>query len=306
MLDDLLVLFLALAALVWGARVVIINSVHLARWLRLSDAAIGFLLVSVATSLPELAVSIQSGLRGETGLIVGNVLGSNIANVCLAVGVTALITTMFVREQEFKDLSKALLIASVLPFLLLLDLGAFTGVFLLFAFILYAGLVLRESVNVVKGEHKGSIMDLAKAGTFFLIGVGIILLSSEYAVSSAVDLARIWGVPNVFIGGVLLAVGTSLPEIVVSLTAIKSGNIGLSLGNIVGSSIVNLTLVLGSAALFNPLRANLPVFLNLVLFSIVANALLWSFIRRGSIRREQGAVLIGFYALFIATTLSVI
>lgn len=306
MFDSFFVLAAALVALVWGARVVIVNSVHLARWLRLSDAAIGFLLVSVATSLPELAVSIQSGLRGETGLIIGNVLGSNIANVCLAVGASALITTVFVHEKEFSDLSKALLVASALPFLIFLDLGAFTGALLIFVFILYAGLVLRESVSVAKGEHKGSIADLAKVSVLFLVGVGVVLYASDYAVSSAVDLARVWGVPNVFIGGVILAIGTSLPEIVVSLTAIQSGNVGLSLGNIVGSCIVNLTLVLGSASLFSPLHANVPIFLNLVLFSIVANALLLAFISRGSIRREQGAVLIGFYLLFIATTLSMI
>ncbi|MDP2717359.1 MAG: sodium:calcium antiporter, partial [Candidatus Micrarchaeota archaeon] len=295
-LESLLILAVALVVMVKASEAVIEKSITVARCLRISELAIGFLLLSIATSLPEFVVSVVAALEGQVGLAVGNVFGSNLSNIALVAGVGAMVQAFRIRRKDALDLVRVLFITSVLPLIMLTnDFGRYAGVVLLLVFVGFVYFILKRGI-AVSGDGKTEPRQAVLATLTLLAGVAVVIVSAKFAVDAAVDLSLGTGVSKAFVGATAVALGTSMPELALTLQAIRRKAHGLALGNLLGSAITNLTLVLGAAAVIDPLAANLATVFNLVVFALIANLVMWFFLQSGSkIGRNEGLVLVGVY-----------
>lgn len=305
------VLAVALVVLIISAELVINSAIALARYLRISEMAIGFILLSVATALPELTVALVAAIDGHVDLAVGDAIGASVTDIGLVLGITAIVAGgIMVQKKELYDVVKVLFVSSILPLLLVLyRLSNFVvGVILLYVFFLYAYVILREGIGIDKAKESERI-----TGRQAIVSVGMMLgglvalvAAASYAVSSAVDLSRFLGVSQTFLGATILAAGTSMPELAVNLVALRKGHPGLVLGSTLGSSITNVSLLLGLVALVNPLTTNLSSFVNLVIFLIIMNlVLLYVMTTHRKITRWEGVILFVVWLLFVLSTLGV-
>jgi cation:H+ antiporter len=312
-----LVLFLGgLAALFFGAELLVGGAVRIAAALGVSSLVVGLTLVSFGTSAPELVVSGLASFRGSGGLAVGNVLGSNIANLALILGVSALLFPIAVgRELIARDVPVMVALSLLVPLLGSSgSLSRVAGLLLVVLFLLYIGylaaLTRRQAGSVLRlieheepmGERGGAPWrDLAtSAAGLLLLAVGAHLL-----VSTSRELAVTLGVSEVVIGLTLVAFGTSLPELATSISASRRGHGGIVIGNIVGSNIFNVSLILGFAALVRPLpmsatvlRVDVPIVIGLSL------AILPVVFSGRRVDRWEGGVLFATYIGFILWRIS--
>ncbi len=303
-----LAFLLAALLVLWkSSEGVISHATVLARYFRVSELAIGFILVSVATSLPELMVSVLAALRGEqyTALSVGNVLGANISDMALVLGASALVGKIAFDRREYKRVLQIIALASFIPLFLFLDVlghlgvGRFAGVFLLLVFAGYSYFILSEKIAFKDGTLPTARQAVVSA-LLFSGAVFVVVASANFAVDNAIALADVAGFSKAFVGATIVSLGTTLPEFSVSLAAMSRGRPGIAVGNVLGSCIVNLTLVLGLAAAINPLVANLYAFANLVFFFWIVNVVLWLVLRRGrGLGKNEGLLLLGIYGAFI-------
>lgn len=286
----------------------------LARLTGIGELAIGFVLVSVATSLPEFSVAINSALSNNMGLTIGNVMGANVANVLMIVGLCAFLYPGEVRRPVFGKLSAVLFLTALIP-LLLFHLGNWSRAGGLMLLATFAGFVVysfgRPDVLTRHGfsvppifEHisDGRGRKLSHASFWLAVGVAGVVVSSRFVVDSAVSLAGFLGIAKSVIGATIISLGTTTPELSVGLAAYRSGKRELALGNSVGSAMVNLTLILGSALSLSAFAVNLGVFSTLLLLAVLASILLALMIENGKLGRSQGAALLVAYGLFLAVT----
>jgi len=293
----------------------ITNSVKIADITGFGKTTIGFILVAFSTSLPELCVSIFAAIGGESiGVAIGNVLGSNIVNICLILGVCFLIVALKSSEavklapamakEEIGTLYFGLFVASVVP-LTLLYIGYASrviGIILIAIFIFY----VYQLSKVRKIREEGSFGEERRklpVYTFFaLLGIALVVASAYFIVDSATFIARALKIPEVVIGATIVAFGTSLPELATSIDAVQKGHMDLALGNIVGSCFINITCILGVALVGANLAVNMAAFSHLVMFSLITNLLLWYFLSSERISWREGAILLIMYAVFLTTS----
>jgi cation:H+ antiporter len=310
MLLELVVLLFSIAVLARASEMVITSSVRLSRFFNISQVAMGFLMVAVATSLPELSVSITSSLAGEGALSAGNVFGSNIANILVILGAGAFLYGMKISKSNLNDIAFVLLITTLISvyiiygaFVVPVPLGLLEGAVLLLVFAGYIWWVLQRNKSF-NGNSRTTVTKKQALNSFiqFCLGVFLVIISSAFTVDSAVTLAVSLGLAQSFIGATLIAIGTSLPELSTALAALRKKHYGLVLGNVVGSNMANLTLVLGVASSINPISVHLPVFIAALLFAIAANTVLFysAAVNRG-IGRLGGALYLLIYAVFLIT-----
>jgi cation:H+ antiporter len=321
----LVVIIVALVILDQASHLAITNSIKVSDITGLARTAVGFSLLAFSTSLPELSVAFISAFTGEGAISVGNVLGSNIVNICLIVGLAAVLLSLrrqrkigvlpsFAKE-ELGSLNFGLFISSVIPLTLvyLAEASWFVGLVLLLIFVFYTYQLSRirippgEETNISEGEKKK--LRLYILLTF--LGIAGVILSAYFLVESAVAVAEFAGVPRQIIGATIIAFGTSLPELSVSLKAFLKGHPSLALGNIIGSSFINITLILGITLFLptlagNPLTMNMIVFQDLVIFSLITNLFFWYFLSIGRLSWKEGAIFLFIYLLFLASTVGVI
>lgn len=295
----------------------IVNSERIANITGFGLTAVGLLLVSASTTLPELSVAIFSTANEESvGVAIGNVLGSNIVNVCLIFGVCILYASWknpacievipFITREDVKSLQLGLFGASLIP-LSLLYLGyasRLIGVVLILVF-------LWNSYQLSK--NRGGMKDEGSLGEerhrlpryVFLVFIGAlgVIGCAYFIVDTATYIALSVGVPKVVIGSTIVAFGTSIPELATGLQATRKGSINLALGNIVGSGFINITFILGTTLVLSDLTVNIAAFTNLAVFSLIANLFLWYFLSGERISRREGAVLVFLYLMFLATSL---
>ncbi|MBX0295369.1 calcium/sodium antiporter [Haloarcula nitratireducens] len=290
-LVQLVVIVLSILGLWVGARFLVDAVVRLARRFGLSDLTIGLTIVAMGTSTPELAVSVDAALKGLGDIAVANVLGSNIYNLAFILGVVSLIRVLPITETLVRRDGLALLASTLLGVAVLLD-GAVTrleGVVLVGAFVAYTAYLLRAEQSGKTGtERSGDPVTSAvtervtlrgRDGLLLLGGLALVLVSGDYMVLAASALARGAGISEWVIGGTVVAAGTSTPEFAVSLVAIRRGSLGVSVGNVIGSNVYNLTGIVGVAALVRPLAASgtaTATLLWLVGISVVMVAALWT------------------------------
>jgi len=297
--------------LVWGADRFVIGAGATARNLGVAPILIGLTVVAFATSAPEVLVSVVASLQGNPGLAVGNAVGSNIANVGLVLGTTALVRTIEVRSQTLRREMPALLAVTLLTFMLFVDgfLGRVDGLVLLagLALVMYwlAALGFRSSASdPITAEYAAEIpsdMGMRRAVGWFAVGLVVLLIGSNILVSGAEGLAKNLGVSDLIVGLTIVAVGTSLPELAVSVVSALKGEHGLALGNILGSNIFNLLAVIGLAGTIRPtdfdpkvVTFHFPVMVGLTLVLFV---MAYNYSGQGRIKRIEGfALLLAFLA----------
>ncbi|MGF1644362.1 MAG: calcium/sodium antiporter [Thiotrichales bacterium] len=251
-----------LALLVWSADRFIDGAASLARHLGVSTLIIGMVIVGFGTSAPELMVSTIAALQGNPGLAVGNAIGSNIANIALILGVTALLVPLTVHSGILRKELPVLLGATFAAWFLLIDgtLSRMDGLLLLATLFGYMGWVthsaLQQRNDVVVAEFAEEIpeeMPLGKSVLWTIIGLLVLLASSRLLVWGAVEIATALGVSDLVIGLTIVAIGTSLPELAASITSARKGEPDLAIGNIIGSNLFNLLGVLGIPGVLSPL-----------------------------------------------------
>ncbi|MFZ2455104.1 MAG: sodium:calcium antiporter [Candidatus Altiarchaeia archaeon] len=303
MIETFLILLLSVLVVGKSAQIVIDSSLNLARFFRISEAALGFLVLSVATSLPELVVCVIASLDNEPAISLGTLIGSNIADIAVVLGLTLLLSTINIPCKDRKTYRNMLAATSIIPLFIYLNLGRFLGVLLLAVFMVYAYYMLHDRVSADGNERVRPRKAVISA---FMFSAGVLLLigGSNYAVDSAVTIASFFGISKIFIAATTLALGTSLPELAVNLTAVKKKHYDLAIGNVLGSCFTNLTLVLGiSAVMVSPVARPGPL-LNLIIFQVLTNAVLVYFMHyRKSLGKREGFFLLGIYLIFLVSAI---
>lgn len=264
---------------------------------------IGLTIVAMGTSAPETAVSIAAALKGTADIAIGNVVGSNILNILIILGISSVIMNIAVAKTTIRYEIPIMLAIT----LLLLGLGVtggsivlWEGIVLLLCFALY---ILYMFVMVKKGEMKAEEAESTQRPAWKLIlmgavGLGLIILGSDVTVDAATALAKIFGMSEKFIGLTVVALGTSLPELCTSVVAARKGKADIAIGNIVGSNIFNILLVLGVSALIIPVTFEMT-FVTDVLVSLGAGVILWLCVcRRKKLVRGHGIIMLASYAAY--------
>lgn len=317
MLQDALLLLGGLVLLIKGGDFFVAAAIRIAEFLRMPRVVIGSTLVSLTTTTPELVVSFMAGLKGESGLAVGNAVGSVICNIGLILGITAMIKHV---DIHFRVLRKPLLLmfgVAVLLLLMTLDLklvrwqGALllTGgaAFFVFDFVSHwrdrKPADIEEAVAIEAGVTKTRFPWLQTpwgSGVQFLAGAAIVVLGSRFLVDGAVDLAGRLGIPSILVGLTVVAVGTSLPELVTAITSSRKSVSDLAVGNVLGANIANLTLVVGAAAVMHDVSMDrqTQVF-NFPAMLIVMSVLVWMLWTDRRLTRKEGVALVIIYASYI-------
>ena len=327
---DISVIAVSFLVLNWASNLAINNALKVATISQLGKTAVGFSLIAFSTSLPELTVAFIAAFSGGAALSVGNVLGSNVVNICVVVGLAAILLYVKSRRKrigtngsdginvvpnfaksELSSIHFGLFISSIIPMVLIYIKAAtwIVGIVLISIFVVYMyqlSKVRMPSENgVVTQEEKNKLKRyaiLTIAGALGVVG------SAYFLVGSAVSIATSVGISQQVIGATIIAFGTSLPEITLDLKAFLRGHPALAFGDIIGSSFINITLILGvtlfvPALVGSPVSMNMNVFQNLIIFSIITNLFFWYFLSREKISWREGAIFLFIYALFIATTI---
>jgi len=312
-LGALLFLVLGLALLIAGAELLVRGASRLALRIGITPLVVGLTVVAFGTSSPELAVSVQAGLAGQPGIAVGNIVGSNIFNVLLILGLAALILPLAVSRQLVRFDVPLMIGVSLLFWVMTLDgrIGRFDGV------LLVAGIVAYTIYAIHLGRRQSAVNDdYAREfgrvdGAFDRLplqlaaiagGLVLLVIGAHWLVDSAVIIARLLGVSEVVIGLTIVAAGTSLPEVATSVVAALRGERDIAVGNVIGSNLFNLLSIGGIASLVTP--GGLEVAASLVRFDIpvmiaVAFACLPIFATGHLIARWEGALFVGYYIAYV-------
>lgn len=300
MTGDLLLVLGGLIALLLGGEALVRGAVALAHRAGLSPLVIGVTLVGFGTSTPELVTSVKAALDGLPGIAVGNVVGSNIANILLILGLSALIAPLSLADARGRD-GWAMIAATVVCAGLVLTgvIGLWAGLALIAGLLIYLGIALKTGA-VEADETAAALTPLVAAG-FFVAGLIGIMLGAQALVSGAVAIAAELGVSEAVIGLTIVAVGTSLPELVTSVIAARKGQGALALGNVLGSNVFNVLGILGVTALVTPLSVPADI-MGLTLWVLIGSAALVMALALSGIRASRviGAGMVAAYVGYLA------
>ena len=314
---NLLLIILGLVLLVIGGEFLIRASVGLSFKLKLSKLVIGMTIVSFATSAPELLVSLQAALDGVSDIALGNVIGSNIANIGLVLAITAIISPLII-DREFYKLNWPMLMfmSFALYFFLSNDhmLSALEGVILFTALVIFLYLLIRDSrkktkANIVEEvDERLALVSNFKIVIWLIIGAAGLYFGSEWLVDGAKGLAKAIGISDYTISVTVIAIGTSVPELAASVIAALKKEKALSLGNLIGSNIFNIASVLGLTAIIKPIAVESPKILSTNIFWMIGfAAVLIPLVflgKRFSIGRKKGLLLFVAYLVFVGFAFS--
>lgn len=304
MIVDLLLILVGLGLLVLGGDMLVKGAVNLSLRLGISPLIVGLTVVAFGTSAPELIVSMSAALRGATDIALGNVVGSNIANVLVILGATAMVSEIVTKGHDLRE-SWAMMIAASM---LLIGL-AFTGqIGRLAGLALLAALaaVLWRQISTARAERpdqiEGAHLGATGRNIVLWLAVGLVALpvGAQLLVAGATDIARLMGISEAVIGLTLVAIGTSLPEMAASVASALRGRADMALGNVVGSNIFNALSILGLTALVAPLPVPAQI-VNFDLWVMLASSLLLApFLFRGiPITRAAGGGMLAVYAIYV-------
>ncbi len=327
---NIAIIAVAFVFLNWTSNIVITHAIKVSSISKLGKTSVGFTLIALSTTLPEMTVALIASLSGGSALSVGNVLGSNIFNISVIIGLAALLLALkgllrpnnsgssngrniipSFAKSELSSIEFGLFISSIVPLILIYVSGAIwlVGLILLIIFIGYMYKLSKvrmpaEEEEEVSAEEKSK---LKRYVIFTIAGALGIVVSANFLVNSAIGIAASLGISQQVIGATIIAFGTSLPEMTIGLKSILKGHSSLAFGNLIGASFFNTTLILGitffvPALIGTPLIFNIDVFQNLVIFSILTNLFFWYFLSRETISWREGAIFLFIYILFVVTT----
>lgn len=296
---ELFLLALGFSMLVKGADWFVDGTSGMARKLGIPQLVVGLTIVAMGTSAPEAAVSITAALKNNAGIAIGNVIGSNILNILIILGVTAVITTVAIQKSTLYVEIPYMLVVTIVLILMGLDgkVSRIEGILLWGMFLIYLAYLyyLAKKGKEEKEKVEESIWKLIVSA---ILGGAIVVWGSDITVDAATKIAQILGMSERFIGLTIVALGTSLPELVTSVTAARKGNADIAIGNIVGSNIFNILFVIGTAALIIPVPFTTGFLMDGVI-AIMAGVLLWiAVFWKMELRRSWGIVMLAAYAAY--------
>lgn len=302
---QLLFLVLGFVLLVKGADWFVEGASKLAEKFGIPQLVIGLTIVAIGTSLPEAAVSTSAALKGSAEITIGNVLGSNIMNVLLILGITSVISPLLVQKSTVRyEIPMVIAVSVLLPAMGIFDgtVGRIDGVILLAGVVLYLLylLYMTKKGQAVAEESKEAKKEcgILKMLLMILVGGVMIVIGSDVTVDAATELARIFGMSERLIGLTIVAFGTSLPELVTSVTAAIKGKADIAVGNIIGSNIFNILFVVGIASVITPV-VYASVFVVDSIVCIGTAVLLWlCVVRKQKLQRSGGIIMLICYAAY--------
>lgn len=252
-----LLLLIGFVLLIKGADLFVDGSSSIAGILKVPSVIIGLTIVAMGTSAPEAAVSINAGLAGNSDISLGNIVGSNIFNLLVVIGACAIIFPAKSNEEILKRDLWWNIGVSILLLLLISDgiISRGEGFILLAVFIFYLGLMVHSALKNRMESTPLNVMPLWKSLLFVAVGLAAVVFGGDMVVDNASLIAKAWGMSDTLVGLTIVAVGTSLPELVTSITASKKGDSGIALGNAVGSCLFNILFILGMASTLTPINA---------------------------------------------------
>ena len=297
---DIGLLILGLVFLIFGGDLLVRSAVSFAEKFGVSSFLIGVTVVSFGTSIPELMVSIQAAMDQAADIAIGNVLGSNIANIALVLGVSVVIRPLSITTNTYKLSWWVMLISSLLFILFLLDnvITKMEGLLLLAG--LFCFIIFSIKRNIPNEEFIVSKINIQTGILFFVWGAIGLYFGSELFVESAISIASFFDVPKFVIGITVVALGTSLPELVTSIVALMKGQNNISLGNLIGSNIFNVFAVLGITSLIQELgTSSILLFLDFGVMLAVILVFGYQLFVRKKISRTAGFILLSGYFSYI-------
>mgnify|MGYP000783033485 FL=1 len=310
----ILFLVIGFVFLVKGADIFVEGSSSIAKKFKVPSIIIGLTIVAMGTSLPEAAVSVTASIANKNALAVSNVIGSNIFNLMMVIGVCAIMTPVAVNKATLKrDFPFSVICAILLLVLGLIgpmSLGHADGVIFLILFAGFIGLMIRSAMkaskegNAVASEEieaaeEIKIMPVWKSLLFIVIGAVGIIIGGDVVVDSASNIAAKFGMSQTLIGLTIVSVGTSLPELVTSIVAARKNEVDMALGNAIGSNIFNILFVLGIAGAISPmafLTENVIDIVILLVFSLIVWLFAWT---KKEIKRGEGLIMVLLYVLYV-------
>ncbi|MFH1404058.1 MAG: sodium:calcium antiporter [Candidatus Altiarchaeota archaeon] len=314
MITTLLILMCMAVLVAWSSSKAVRYSLELASILHLKTFVVGFIVLSLSTSLPELSVAVMSGLSGVPRLSIGNIVGANFIDLSLILGlVVILVGEIKLEKKDELDLITIFAIATLVMLLIFTGENltraqgvVLIGLYVLSIFHIYSQEKLEVIVDEERKEAKAELSDevfmFGRIGTLIKLFFTLLILiaSSRLLVDSAVKVATDWGVPTNVIGATLVALGTTLPELTLELNAIRRKEYALALGDAFGSALTNSTLVLGVLALLSPVHVELPVLTYMLLLLIAALVVIWnSLLNHKKIDKKSGIILVSIYMIFL-------
>ena len=299
---QVVILLVGFLFLVKGADWFVEGAASIAKKLGIPQLIIGLTIVAMGTSMPEAAVSITAAMNQNAGITIGNIVGSNILNILIILGLTALITNVAIQKSTFLYEIPFMLIITVVLMIFGITGGTVTfaeGVIFWIMFLFYLGYLFVMARKDNSEDAEGvKAYPVWKCILFMLVGGVLVIKGSDFAVSGASEIARYFGMSERFIGLTIVALGTSLPELVTSVTAARRGNAGIAIGNIVGSNIFNILFVIGTVALLCPVPFESKFIIDAII-AIFAGVLLWvGTFKHKELRRPCGVVMLLCYVAY--------
>lgn len=304
---QVVLLVVGFVLLIKGADWFVDGAAGIAEKLGIPQLVIGLTIVAMGTSAPEAAVSISAALKGAADITIGNIVGSNILNILIILGVSSIITSLAVAKSTIKIEIPYMIAITILLIFLGKDgtVSFVEGIVLWAAFILYLGylFVLAKKDSQLNGpdadpEPEKEPISVPKALVLIVIGLGLIILGSNLAVDGATALALYFGLSERFIGLTIVALGTSLPELFTSVMAARKGNADIAIGNIVGSNIFNILFVVGTSALIIPIEFAAPFVIDTWVAVGAAVLLLVCCLPKQRIGKLSGVIMLACYAAY--------
>ena len=297
-----LLLLIGFVLLIKGADLFVDGSSSIAGILKVPSVIIGLTIVAMGTSAPEAAVSINAGLAGNNDISLGNIVGSNIFNLLVVIGACAVI---FPAKSDENILKRDLwwnIGVSVLLLITIMDgnLSRLEGLLFLAVFIFYLGLMVRSAMKNRMEETPMDVMPLWKSLLFVVGGLAAVVFGGDMVVNNASLIAKAWGMSDTLVGLTIVAIGTSLPELVTSITASKKGDSGIALGNAVGSCLFNIIFFLGMASTLTPINAVPELIIDTAILIAVTILILIVAKTGKKTNRVEGIICVAAYIIYTA------
>ena len=306
---NFVIFVIAMGVLIWGAEMIISQSERIALKFKIPEFIIGATLIALGTSLPEMAASIAASYNGKPDIAIANVIGSNILNITLVLATVFIISKKINPSRDFFAKDSTWALVPVLVFILMILDGVisrFDATLLLLLMGAYLLFLLQDAKNIPEEDLEDlneSTFSWTKVVPMLLGGFILVIVGAHFTVESASEIAKDFGISEWIIGIIMISLGTSLPELVVSISAATRGKVDMAIGNIIGSNMANTTVVLGSAALTNPMAINTSAYIFDIATMIVATLLLVFITANKLYNKSAGISLLIILGLFLNNTL---
>lgn len=324
-------LAVGLVILVKGADILVEGASRIAKILKVPAFIVGLFIVALGTSAPETAIGITTGIQDTNLLTLGTVIGSNIANIALIMGITAMAMPLTIDSLVAKREMPILIGVNVVFIIMLITGNTLTrleAIILLLGMFVFLGYVVSKTKDILKNEEpdtefeediyeyiedqkvlskikgRGRRKDLPKAIVMLIIGLVALIGGANLAVDNAVIIAKLLGLSQEFIGISIIAFGTSLPELVTCLMAVYKKEDDIAVGNVIGSNIMNILLVIGISGLIRPIVIDLVILYDVLVMFVLTFILLIPIFFKGRLSRQWGSFLLAFYIIFLAVKIS--